>query len=126
MYDLIGFSPAGRRLEAVRIEATGKSCPSGGSECRRPGTIPSAWHAALTATLRDRPVARVSLHNLTKRYPAGATAVAGLSVDIADGEFLVLVGPSGCGKSTALKMIAGLEEITAGEVRIDEEVVNDL
>ncbi len=71
-------------------------------------------------------MARVVLSNLTKTYAGGVTALDGLSLDIADGEFLVLVGPSGCGKSTALKMIAGLEEITAGEVSIADEVVNDL
>ena len=70
-------------------------------------------------------MARVALSGLTKTYAGGVTALNGLSLDIADGEFLVLVGPSGCGKSTALKMIAGLEEITAGEVSIADEVVND-
>ena len=70
-------------------------------------------------------MARVTLSGLTKTYAGGVTAVDGLSLDIEDGEFLVLVGPSGCGKSTALKMIAGLEEITAGEVAIGGEVVND-
>ena len=70
-------------------------------------------------------LARVTLSGLTKTYTGGVKAVDGLSLDIADGEFLVLVGPSGCGKSTALKMIAGLEEITAGEVQIGDEVVND-
>ena len=53
-------------------------------------------------------------------------AVAELSLDIADGEFMVLVGPSGCGKSTALRLIAGLEEITDGTIQIDDQVVNDL
>ena len=67
----------------------------------------------------------MTLSGLTKRYAGGVTAVDNLSIEIADGEFLVLVGPSGCGKSTALKMIAGLEEITAGEVSIGGEVVND-
>ena len=72
-------------------------------------------------------MARVALRNLTKHYAgASAAAVDKLSLDVADGEFLVLVGPSGCGKSTALKMIAGLEEISGGEVEIDGEVVNDL
>ena len=70
-------------------------------------------------------MASVQLRSLTKQYAGGVTAVSGLSLDIADGEFVVLVGPSGCGKSTALKMIAGLEAITAGEVLIGDEVVND-
>jgi multiple sugar transport system ATP-binding protein len=72
-------------------------------------------------------LAPVSLRNLTKQYAGGTlVAVDRLNLDVADGEFLVLVGPSGCGKSTALKMIAGLEEISGGEVRIGGEVVNDL
>ncbi len=72
-------------------------------------------------------MAPVRLNGLTKAYAGGELrAVNELSLDIKDGEFLVLVGPSGCGKSTALKMIAGLEDITAGEVLIGEEVVNDL
>ena len=70
-------------------------------------------------------MASVTLSGLTKSYSDGVLALDGLSLDIADGEFLVLVGPSGCGKSTALKMIAGLEEITAGEVSIGGDVVND-
>ena len=70
-------------------------------------------------------MARVTLDNLTKTYAGGVTAVDRLSLDVKDGEFLVLVGPSGCGKSTALKMIAGLEEISGGEVKIADEVVND-
>ncbi len=70
-------------------------------------------------------MARVTLDNLTKTYAGGVTAVDQLSLDVRDGEFLVLVGPSGCGKSTALKMIAGLEEISGGEVKIADEVVND-
>jgi multiple sugar transport system ATP-binding protein len=71
-------------------------------------------------------VARVVLDDLTKRYAGGSTAVDKLNIDIADGEFICLVGPSGCGKTTALRMIAGLEEITDGEVRIGDRVVNDL
>ena len=59
-------------------------------------------------------------------YPNGVAAVQDLDLDIADGEFLVLVGPSGCGKSTALRMVAGLETITGGELRIGDRVVNDL
>ncbi|MGH7902668.1 MAG: ABC transporter ATP-binding protein [Candidatus Dormibacteraceae bacterium] len=71
-------------------------------------------------------MASVVLEDLTKRYPGGALAVDGISLEIADGEFVCLVGPSGCGKTTALRMIAGLEEITAGEVRIGDRLVNDL
>ena len=71
-------------------------------------------------------MATVRLEKLTKEYAGnGIKAVNELSLDIADGEFLVLVGPSGCGKSTALKMIAGLEEATEGEVWIGGEMVND-
>ena len=67
----------------------------------------------------------VTLSGLTKRYAGGVTAVDNLSIEVEDGEFLVLVGPSGCGKSTALKMIAGLEEVSGGEVWIGGEMVND-
>lgn len=70
-------------------------------------------------------MAEISLRDFTKIYPGGVTAVDNLNLDIIDGEFLVLVGPSGCGKSTALKMVAGLEEISGGEVLIGGEVVND-
>jgi multiple sugar transport system ATP-binding protein len=70
-------------------------------------------------------MAEIVLDRVTKSYPDGATAVKELSVTIADGEFIILVGPSGCGKSTALNMIAGLEDISSGELRIDGEVVND-
>jgi multiple sugar transport system ATP-binding protein len=66
------------------------------------------------------------MDKVTKVYPNGVTAVADLDLDVQDGEFLVLVGPSGCGKSTALRMVAGLETITRGELRIGDRVVNDL
>jgi multiple sugar transport system ATP-binding protein len=66
------------------------------------------------------------MDKVTKVYPNGVTAVADLDLDVHDGEFLVLVGPSGCGKSTALRMVAGLETITGGEMRIGDRVVNDL
>jgi len=68
----------------------------------------------------------VTFSQVTKRYKDGPKAVDALDLEIADGEFMVLVGPSGCGKSTALRMLAGLEEITDGELSIDEQVVNDL
>jgi multiple sugar transport system ATP-binding protein len=70
-------------------------------------------------------MADIVLDRVTKSYPDGTTAVKDLSLVIADGEFVILVGPSGCGKSTTLNMIAGLEEITSGELRIGGERVND-
>ena len=63
-------------------------------------------------------MATITLDNVTKVYPNGFKAVDELSLDVADGEFMVLVGPSGCGKTTALRMVAGLEEITDGTLRI--------
>jgi multiple sugar transport system ATP-binding protein len=71
-------------------------------------------------------MSQVALRDVNKVYPGGHHAVSDLSVDIAEGEFLVLVGPSGCGKSTALRMIAGLETITTGTLEIGERVVNDV
>jgi multiple sugar transport system ATP-binding protein len=71
-------------------------------------------------------MAEIELEQLTKVYPDGTQAVKELELRIADGEFAVLVGPSGCGKTTALRMVAGLEPITSGEVRIGGRVVNDL
>ncbi len=71
-------------------------------------------------------MARVQLEEVRKVYENGFVAVHGASVDIADGEFVVLVGPSGCGKSTTLRMIAGLESITSGTLKIGDSVVNDL
>jgi multiple sugar transport system ATP-binding protein len=70
-------------------------------------------------------VAEIILDHVTKRYPDGALAVDDFTMDIADGEFVILVGPSGCGKSTTLNMIAGLEDITSGELRIGGQVVNN-
>ena len=71
-------------------------------------------------------MARVELDGVAKRYPNGFQAVKGVDLDVADGEFIVLVGPSGCGKSTTLRMVAGLESITDGELRIDGARVNDV
>jgi sn-glycerol 3-phosphate transport system ATP-binding protein len=71
-------------------------------------------------------MARVNLVDVTKRYDGDQEAVAGLSLEIADGELVVLVGPSGSGKSTALRMIAGLEEISSGEIWIGDRLVNGL
>jgi multiple sugar transport system ATP-binding protein len=69
-------------------------------------------------------MSEITLDKITKRYPDGTEAVKDLDIDIADGEFLILVGPSGCGKSTALRMIAGLEDISDGELAIGGDVVN--
>src|SRR4051794_3101778 len=69
-------------------------------------------------------MADIVLDQISKRYPDGFEAVKSLDQEIADGEFMILVGPSGCGKSTALNMIAGLEDISSGELRIGGEVVN--
>jgi multiple sugar transport system ATP-binding protein len=71
-------------------------------------------------------MAEIVLNDISKRFPDGFEAVKNMNLDIGDGEFMILVGPSGCGKSTALRMIAGLEDITEGEVRIGETVVNQL
>src|SRR3954451_15131320 len=69
-------------------------------------------------------MAEIVFDDVTKRYPDGYEAVKSMDLEIADGEFMILVGPSGCGKSTALNMIAGLEDISGGELRIGGEVVN--
>jgi multiple sugar transport system ATP-binding protein len=71
-------------------------------------------------------MARIALDHVEKVYGGGVKALDDLSLDVGDGEFMVLVGPSGCGKSTALRSIAGLEEITGGSISIGERVVNDL
>ncbi len=70
-------------------------------------------------------MAEIVLDKVTKRYPDGALAVSEADIQIADGEFIILVGPSGCGKSTMLNMIAGLEDISSGELRIDGKRVNE-
>jgi multiple sugar transport system ATP-binding protein len=70
-------------------------------------------------------MAEIVMEEVTKRFADGTEAVKHMNLDIGDGEFIILVGPSGCGKSTALRMIAGLEDITDGQVRIGEEVVNE-
>jgi multiple sugar transport system ATP-binding protein len=71
-------------------------------------------------------VAQITFDNVTKTYGDGHLAVSDLNLDVHDGEFVVLVGPSGCGKTTALRMLAGLEEISGGEVRIGDRVVNNV
>ena len=71
-------------------------------------------------------MARVSLNNISKRFADGSEAISDLSLNIEDGELLVLLGPSGCGKSTLLRMLAGLETPSSGEIRIDDSLVNEL
>src|SRR6476620_1257863 len=71
-------------------------------------------------------MAEIEFDDITKRYPDGFEAVKHMNLEIRDGEFVILVGPSGCGKSTALRMVAGLEDISGGELKIGGEVVNDL
>jgi multiple sugar transport system ATP-binding protein len=71
-------------------------------------------------------MARVTLEGVGKIYPGNVRAVEDFNLEIADGEFVVMVGPSGCGKSTTLRMVAGLEEITEGMVKIGERIVNDV
>ena len=71
-------------------------------------------------------MASLSLRNVYKKYPGGVVAVSDFNLEIKDKEFIILVGPSGCGKSTTLRMVAGLEEITEGEVYIGDRLVNDV
>src|SRR3954466_16406701 len=71
-------------------------------------------------------MAQIELVHLSKMYGGDVMAVRDLNLQVAEGEFVVLVGPSGCGKTTALRMVAGLEEITSGEIRIGDRIVNEL
>ena len=71
-------------------------------------------------------MSNLSLRGIYKRYAGGVTAVTDFNLEIADKEFIILVGPSGCGKSTTLRMIAGLEEISDGELYIGGELMNNV
>jgi len=71
-------------------------------------------------------LAEVTFEHVSKIYPDGTRAVSDIELEIKDGEFMVLVGPSGCGKTTALRMVAGLEEISEGELKIGDRVVNNV
>ena len=74
----------------------------------------------------EKIMASVELKNVTKKYPNGFVAVKDFNLDIKDKEFIIFVGPSGCGKSTTLRMIAGLEDISSGDLIIDGKRVNDV
>ncbi|MDQ6817530.1 MAG: ATP-binding cassette domain-containing protein, partial [Actinomycetota bacterium] len=71
-------------------------------------------------------MAAIAINAVSKRYRDGTVAVRDFGLEIADGEFMILVGPSGCGKSTLLRMVVGLEDITSGDLEINEKRVNDL
>src|ERR671938_1159421 len=71
-------------------------------------------------------MAEITFNEVWKRYPDGFEAVKEMNLEVRDGEFMILVGPSGCGKSTALRMVAGLEDISEGDLVIGGERVNDL
>src|SRR4028119_2002276 len=71
-------------------------------------------------------MAAIDMKNIVKKYGDGFPAVNDVSIDVQDGEFMILVGPSGCGKSTLLRMIVGLEDITSGDMIVGDKKVNDL
>ena len=76
--------------------------------------------------VEEKKMASISIESVTKVYPNGFEAVHGLDLQVDDGELMVVVGPSGCGKTTVLRMIAGLENISSGVIRIGDQVVNDV
>ena len=127
---------AGRRLTraewADALPAARTPRPARGSgrcvERCKSGMISSSaggTNAELSRRTSGR-MAEITFQNVWKRYPDGFEAVKDMSLEISDGEFMILVGPSGCGKSTALRMVAGLEDITDGELIIGGERVNEL
>src|SRR5947209_19192231 len=71
-------------------------------------------------------MASIDFDGVSKRFPNGTLAVDDMTLTVSDGEFMIFVGPSGCGKTTALRMVAGLEEVTSGSIRIGDRVVNDI
>src|SRR3954469_23489999 len=99
-----------------------KSAPPQAAPCGRPAQPTRATRCAQ----KGSKVASVVFEHVTKRYADGAEAVTDMNLAIADGEFMILVGPSGSGKSTALRMLAGLEDITEGAIRIGDDIVNGL
>src|SRR5207244_6846972 len=118
----------------ARRRAARRQCPRRGDGAAAPDTdhrilIPSGGPCRAAALVDagggDDLMASVTFEHVTKAYD-GTIAVRDLSLNVGDGEFLVRVGPSGCGKTTALRMIAGLEQITDGRLLIGDGVVNDL
>ncbi len=86
----------------------------------------NSYKNAYIVLIWERSMSKLSLKKLSKIYEDGKESVNAIDLDVRENEFLVLVGPSGCGKSTTLRMIAGLEEVTAGEILIDDVVINDM
>jgi len=108
---------SGLRCSSVETCCNVGVISSGGGELRRSGGC---------ARQSRKKMAKVSLKNIKKVYDKNVVAVENFNLEIADKEFIVLVGPSGCGKSTTLRMVAGLEEISEGELYIDDRLVNDV
>ena len=99
----------------------------GEDKSRRTPFTSTIRHSLLTIrSLLGNLMAQVTLKDVKKVYAGGVEAVKGVTFDVPDGHFCVLVGPSGCGKSTLLRMVAGVETISSGEVRIGERVVNEI
>src|SRR5699024_5701806 len=106
----------------------GPPCPGGDHHaevvCERPDRFRKI--AVISIQVPIRIMATLRFTNVRKVYPGDIEVLPDINLDVADGEFIVIVGPSGCGKSTLMRMVAGLEAITSGEIAIDERVVNDL
>ena len=115
------------RATAVRqIAAPRPPKPSVMVLATRQGALSVGPRPPPAAGTKGEGLAEIEFSAVSKRYPDGFVAIGGLDLKVSDGEFLVLVGPSGCGKSTALRMVAGLEDITGGELLIGGKVVNGL
>src|SRR5437588_12529775 len=123
-----GSTPSRTRPSVGKPDATPQSNPGPQSgQAKEARRAPSAQspRAARGAQKGLKAVASIEFEHVTKRYKDGFEAVRDMGLEVRDGEVMILVGPSGSGKSTALRMVAGLEDITDGELRIGGEVVND-